>query len=109
MPFDPDIPQAGQPINRVVRDSDLAFADPHLRMLIKLYGDIQQRDMLVVTEDDQLGLWRSRVVGRVATLLIAVPLVALIVLPLSLPTLPVGLALEAGVLLTLRQSRLPQP
>ena len=52
--------QAGEPINRVVRDSDLAFADPHRRMLIKLYGDIQQRDTLVVTEDDQLGLWRSR-------------------------------------------------
>ncbi len=52
--------QAGAPINRIVRDSDLAFADPHHRTLIKLYGDLQQRDTLVVTEDDHYGLWRSR-------------------------------------------------
>jgi SIR2-like protein len=51
--------QAGEPINRIVRDSDLAFADPHRRTLIKLYGDIQQRDTLVVAEDDHFGLWRS--------------------------------------------------
>jgi hypothetical protein len=52
--------QAGDPINRIVRDSDLAFADPRRRTLIKLYGDIQQRDTLVVTEDDQYGLLRNR-------------------------------------------------
>ncbi|MFN8539504.1 MAG: hypothetical protein U0232_18750 [Thermomicrobiales bacterium] len=50
-----------------------------------------------------IGLWRSRVLGRVATLLIAVPLAALIALPLSLPTLPLGLALELGLVLALRQ------
>jgi hypothetical protein len=52
--------QAGAPINRVVRDSDLAFADPRHRTLIKLYGDLQQRDSLIVTEDDHYGLWRNR-------------------------------------------------
>jgi hypothetical protein len=52
--------QAGVPINRVVRDSDLAFADPRRPTLIKLYGDLQQRDTLIVTEDDQYGLLRNR-------------------------------------------------
>src|SRR5215216_2508464 len=52
--------EANEPINRVVRDSDLAFADPHHRTLIKLYGDLQQRDSLIVTEDDHYGLWRNR-------------------------------------------------
>ncbi|MDZ4721397.1 MAG: SIR2 family protein [Roseiflexaceae bacterium] len=51
---------AGEPINRVVRDSDLAFVDPRRHTLIKLYGDLQQRDTLIVTEDDQHGLWRNR-------------------------------------------------
>ncbi len=52
--------QANTPLNRVVRDSDLAFADPRQRTLIKLYGDLPQRDTLIVTEDDHYGLWRSR-------------------------------------------------
>jgi len=52
--------QAGRPVNRVVRDSDLAFLDPRRPTLIKLYGDLQQRDSLVVTEDDHYGLWRNR-------------------------------------------------
>ena len=52
--------QANTPLNRVVRDSDLAFADPRRRTLIKLYGDLPQRDTLIVTEDDHYGLWRSR-------------------------------------------------
>jgi hypothetical protein len=52
--------QAGEQINRLVRDSDIAFADPRRRTLIKLYGDVQQRDTLIVTEDDHYGLWRSR-------------------------------------------------
>lgn len=52
--------RSGKPINRVVRDNDLAFADPHNCTLIKLYGDLQQRDTLIVTEDDHYGLWRNR-------------------------------------------------
>jgi hypothetical protein len=52
--------QAGLAIDRVVRGSDLAFASPGRPMLIKLYGDAQQPDTLVVTEDDQDGLWRNR-------------------------------------------------
>jgi hypothetical protein len=47
--------QAGLPINRAVRGSDIAFADPRRPTLIKLYGDLQQRDSLVVTEDDHYG------------------------------------------------------
>lgn len=50
-----------------------------------------------------LGLWRGRTVGRATAVLIAVPLFALIFLPLSLITLPLGIALEAGVVLLLRQ------
>jgi hypothetical protein len=50
-----------------------------------------------------IGLWRSQMVSRAATLLIAVPLFALIALPLSLPTLPLGLALEVGFVMVLRQ------
>lgn len=46
--------------NRLVRDSDLPFTDPRRPTLIKLYGDLLQRDTLVVTEDDHYGLWRSR-------------------------------------------------
>jgi hypothetical protein len=38
----------------------VAFADPRRSTLIKLYGDVLQRDMLVVTEDDQYALWRNR-------------------------------------------------
>ncbi|PDW05069.1 CHAT domain-containing protein [Candidatus Viridilinea mediisalina] len=51
---------SGTPINRIVRDSDLAFVDPRRPTLIKLYGDLQQRDTLIVTEDDHYSLWRSR-------------------------------------------------
>lgn len=51
--------QAGRALNRVVRASDLAFIDPRRLTLIKLYGDLQQRDTLVVTEDDHYGLWRN--------------------------------------------------
>jgi hypothetical protein len=52
--------QVGIPFNKLVRDSDLAFAERSRRMLIKLYGDLEQRDTLVITEDDHYGLWRSR-------------------------------------------------
>lgn len=51
-----------------------------------------------------IGLWRSHVVSRTATLLIAVPLFVLIALPLSFLTLPIGLALETGFVLVLRQA-----
>jgi SIR2-like domain/TIR domain len=52
--------QAGEPLNILVRDSDVAFADPQRRTLVKLYGDVRQRDTLIVTEDDHNDLWRSR-------------------------------------------------
>ena len=52
--------QLNVPFNKFVRDSDLAFAEHNRRTLIKLYGDLEQRDTLVVTEDDHYGLWRNR-------------------------------------------------
>jgi hypothetical protein len=52
--------EAGVPINRVVRGSDVSFIDPDRPTLIKLYGDAQQPDTLVVTEDDHYGLGRDR-------------------------------------------------
>ena len=36
------------------------FLDPGRTTIVKLYGDVQQRDTLVVTEDDLYGLWRNR-------------------------------------------------
>jgi len=52
--------RAGIIINRIVRDNDLPFADPGRPTLLKLYGDLSQRDTLVVTEDDQDSLTRNR-------------------------------------------------
>ncbi len=51
---------AGVPFDRIVRGSDVAFARPDRLALIKLYGDVQMPDTLVVTEDDHYGLWRDR-------------------------------------------------
>ncbi len=51
---------AGAALNYVTRSGDLQFIDPQRPTLIKLYGDAQQVDTLVVTEDDHLGLWRDR-------------------------------------------------
>jgi S1-C subfamily serine protease len=52
--------EAGVPINCVVCGSDVSFIYPDRPMLIKLYGDAQQPDTLVVTEDDHYDLWRDR-------------------------------------------------
>lgn len=52
--------EAGVSFDRVVRGSDVAFARPDRLALIKLYGDVQMPDTLVVTEDDHYGLWRDR-------------------------------------------------
>jgi hypothetical protein len=52
--------EANVPINRVVRGSDVSFIDPKRPTLIKLYGDAQQPDTLVVTEDDHYDLGRDR-------------------------------------------------
>ncbi|MFQ5858614.1 MAG: CHAT domain-containing protein, partial [Anaerolineae bacterium] len=46
--------------NTVVRDDALHFADPSWPTLLKLYGDLQQVDTLVVTEQDQNALLRGR-------------------------------------------------
>ncbi|MCP4543140.1 MAG: hypothetical protein GY832_39000 [Chloroflexi bacterium] len=52
--------EANVPINRVVRGSDVSFITPDRPTLIKLYGDAQQPETLVVTEDDHYRLWRDR-------------------------------------------------
>jgi hypothetical protein len=52
--------EVGIPINRVVRGSDVSFIAHDRPTLIKLYGDIQQPNTLVVTEDDHYDLWRDR-------------------------------------------------
>jgi|GEM_PF-3649951 len=51
---------AGIPFDRLVRGSDVAFARSDRLVLIKLYGDVQMPETLVVTEDDHYGLWRDR-------------------------------------------------
>jgi hypothetical protein len=52
--------QAGMGINRVVRDSDVSFIHPERPTLIKLYGDAQQPDTLVVTDRDHALLLHDR-------------------------------------------------
>lgn len=52
--------QAGVGLNRVVRGSDENFINPDRPTLIKLYGDAQQPDTLVVTDQDHSALLRDR-------------------------------------------------
>jgi len=52
--------EAGVPFNRVVRGSDVNFINPDRPTLIKLYGDAQQPDTLVVTDRDHSDLLRDR-------------------------------------------------
>lgn len=52
--------QAGLGLNRVVRGSDVNFISPDRPTLIKLYGDAQQPDTLVVTDQDHSNLLRDR-------------------------------------------------
>jgi hypothetical protein len=47
-------------VNRVVHGSGTRFINPDRPTLIKLYGDVQDPETLVVTEDDHLGLWRDQ-------------------------------------------------
>ncbi len=46
--------------NNVARDNALPFADPNRPTLLKLYGDLDQPDTLIVTEQDQNALSRGR-------------------------------------------------
>lgn len=52
--------QAGQPVNHIVTGSDAAFVAAARPTLLRLYGDLQRPETLVVTEDDHYGLWRDR-------------------------------------------------
>ena len=52
--------QAGQPLNHLVKDSDVPFSHPRWRTLLRLYGDLSQPDSLIITEDDHYGLSRNR-------------------------------------------------
>lgn len=52
--------QAGQSLDIVVREADLAFVNPDGPVLIRLYGHGRQPDTLVVTEQDHMALLRGR-------------------------------------------------
>jgi len=52
--------EAGVGLNHLVRGSDVGFSRRGRPTLIRLYGDAQQVDTLVVTADDHYGLWRDR-------------------------------------------------
>jgi hypothetical protein len=52
--------EAGVGLNRVLRGSDVNFISPDRPTLIKLYGDAQQPDTLVVTDRDHSELLRDR-------------------------------------------------
>ncbi len=52
--------QAGLGVNRVVHSSNVNFINPDWPTLIKLYGDAQQPDTLVVTDQDHSNLLRDR-------------------------------------------------
>jgi hypothetical protein len=52
--------QAGLALNRVIRGGDVRFVSPDRPTLLKLYGDTQQPDTLVVTDRDHSDLLRSR-------------------------------------------------
>ncbi len=52
--------KAGVGINRVVRGSDVNFVRPDHPTLLKLYGDAQRPDTLIVTDRDHSDLLRDR-------------------------------------------------
>ena len=52
--------QAELRFNRVVRGSDVSFIRPSRPTLIKLYGDIEQPESLVITDQDHSNLLRDR-------------------------------------------------
>jgi SIR2-like protein len=49
--------QAHKPLVKVVQDTDIAFADNHKTLLVKLHGSVEQRDSIVVTGDDYLHIF----------------------------------------------------
>jgi len=51
--------RAGVGFNRVVRSSHLHFLNPDRPTLIKLYGDVQEPETLVVTDQDHTDLLRN--------------------------------------------------
>ncbi|MCG8353628.1 MAG: SIR2 family protein [Chloroflexales bacterium] len=52
--------QAGLGLNRLVRGSDVSFSVSERPTLIKLYGNLQQPDSLIVIEQDHSALLRDR-------------------------------------------------
>ena len=52
--------QMGIAINHIVRSSDVPFARPDRPSLIKLYGDVQHPETLIVTDLDHSNLLRDR-------------------------------------------------
>jgi hypothetical protein len=47
-------------LSMVVRSGDERFTNPDAPTLIKLYGDLQQKDTLIITASDHAGLFRDR-------------------------------------------------
>lgn len=52
--------QAGKPLVKVIRDAEVAFGDSQKVLLIKTHGSIDQKEALVITDDDHLSLFRKR-------------------------------------------------
>jgi hypothetical protein len=44
--------QAGKPFVKIVRDSEVAYADEAKVLLVKLHGSIEQKDSIIITGDD---------------------------------------------------------
>jgi hypothetical protein len=52
--------QMGIPLDKVVVGNDIGFTTPERPLLIKLYGEVQRPDTLIVTEQDHYALLRDR-------------------------------------------------
>lgn len=55
---------AGIPYASIVDDTDLAFADPQQLRIFRLYGHVQRKDRLVISEDDHLHLLADPLRGQ---------------------------------------------
>lgn len=54
--------QAVKPFVKVVRDSDMAYADEAKVLLVKLHGSVEQKDSIIITGDDYYDVF-ARLLG----------------------------------------------
>ena len=54
--------QAVKPVVKVVRDSDVAYADEAKVLLVKLHGSVEQKDSIIITGDDYYDVF-ARLLG----------------------------------------------